>query len=174
MTTTYTPQPASDKQLKFINKLIVERSEALDVLGVTITEVQLLQLSTKGASATIDKLMALPTNSTHPSHAPATKPEALVPGFYMLEGQVYKVKPSQKSDRMYASVLVDAPAGHKATFAYAKGVVYKLTLADRMTPEQAKAYGDLYGRCCCCGKLLTVDLSIERGVGPVCWDKYFG
>jgi hypothetical protein len=27
------------------------------------------------------------------------------------------------------------------------------------------------GRCACCGRPLTVPESIERGIGPDCWEK---
>lgn len=30
------------------------------------------------------------------------------------------------------------------------------------------------GRCGCCGRKLTVPLSIERGIGPDCWEWYKG
>jgi hypothetical protein len=47
-------------------------------------------------------------------------------------------------------------------------MVYKLTSADRMTLEDAKEFGALYGTCCVCGRLLTNEVSIEAGIGPVC------
>ncbi len=36
----------------------------------------------------------------------------------------------------------------------------------------AKAYGMESGRCCVCGRLLTVPESIEAGIGPVCAVKF--
>jgi len=40
-------------------------------------------------------------------------------------------------------------------------------------PEQAAiAYGRRTGKCACCGRKLTVHASIERGIGPVCAEKW--
>ena len=42
-------------------------------------------------------------------------------------------------------------------------------------PEQAAvAYGRQYGQCACCGRELSDPESVQRGIGPVCADKYFG
>ena len=41
-------------------------------------------------------------------------------------------------------------------------------------PEAAAIrYGRETGVCSCCGRKLTVALSIERGIGPVCFERYF-
>lgn len=36
----------------------------------------------------------------------------------------------------------------------------------------AEAYGKRTGICCCCGRELTNDVSIQRGIGPICADKF--
>lgn len=42
-------------------------------------------------------------------------------------------------------------------------------------PEMAaKGFAMASGNCWCCNKMLTVPLSIERGVGPECWKTYGG
>lgn len=42
-------------------------------------------------------------------------------------------------------------------------------------PEQAAiAFGRRFGICSCCGRELTVKESIDRGIGPICFEKYFG
>lgn len=166
--TNTTSIPATDKQLALIRTLLVERAVTV------VTEDHLLRLSKLGASRTIAKLMAMPkVASAKPSYK--QHPDLQV-GVYMIDGYVCKVKPSQTTGRLYVSVLQDAVPGEKGTFR-AKGYQWllpQLTPAHKITSEQAKAYGDVMNHCCCCGKLLTVDLSVERGVGPVCWDKYIG
>lgn len=166
--TNTTAKPATDKQLALIRTLLVERNVTV------VTEEQLLRLSVLGAKRTIEKLLAMP-KVAQAKKSFAQHPELTV-GVYMIDGYVCKVKPSQTTGRLYVSVLQDAVPGEKATFR-AKGyqwLMSKLTPEHKITPEQAKAYGDVMNHCCCCGKLLTVDLSVERGVGPVCWDKYLG
>lgn len=41
----------------------------------------------------------------------------------------------------------------------------------RVTPEDAKRFGDLYGVCMKCSRTLTDPESIANGIGPVCADK---
>jgi len=36
----------------------------------------------------------------------------------------------------------------------------------------AEAYGQRTGVCCCCGRLLTNEGSIDRGIGPICAEKF--
>lgn len=38
----------------------------------------------------------------------------------------------------------------------------------------AEAYGQLTGSCSCCGKKLTAKESVERSIGPVCFERFFG
>jgi len=40
-----------------------------------------------------------------------------------------------------------------------------------MTVDEAARYGRLYGRCMVCGRTLTDEGSIERGIGPICASK---
>ena len=37
---------------------------------------------------------------------------------------------------------------------------------------EAVAYGKLTGRCSCCGRELTDPVSVERGIGPICADRW--
>lgn len=54
------------------------------------------------------------------------------------------------------------------TFRYAPGAVRTLRPEWRMTIEQARAFGALYGTCLRCNRTLTREESIERSMGPVC------
>ena len=40
--------------------------------------------------------------------------------------------------------------------------------------EAAVAFGKLTGACSCCGRALTDKKSVELGIGPICFAKYFG
>ena len=42
-----------------------------------------------------------------------------------------------------------------------------------MSLKEAKKFGQLYGVCCVCGAVLTDEVSIERGIGPICERKGF-
>lgn len=68
---------------------------------------------------------------------------------------------------LYAKVL-DVQTGQ---WSYAKGLVSQLKPEDRLTLSQAAALGKRWHRCMCCGKELTKQESIDRGIGPVCAGK---
>lgn len=94
-------------------------------------------------------------------------------GWYKQGDDYYKVQIAiHGSKRPYAKVLrVD---GDTATWEYAPGMVNRLTEADRLTEEDARAFGRLYGICVVCGAPLTNEESIEYGIGPICRGKAFG
>lgn len=102
-----------------------------------------------------------------------TKPEKveIAHGFYHFEDTVVKVQEARNgTGRIYAKAL-DPQTG---TFTYVPGLVKRLEKgAERLTVEQAAAYGHLYGICVCCGRDLTDEQSIANGIGPVCAKKYF-
>lgn len=92
-------------------------------------------------------------------------------GMYVLGETVYKVqKAVHGSGHLYAKQLV-IHEGANATFEFAKGMIYKLRAGNKMTLEQAKEFGHLYGVCCKCGATLTDEKSIEAGIGPICAGK---
>ena len=93
-------------------------------------------------------------------------------GMYLLDDTVYKVQHAvHGSGNQYAKRLVPNEPGQKAQFVYAPGVVRQLRPKHRMTKEQAKQWGALYGTCVRCGAVLTAEDSIDRMMGPVCATK---
>jgi hypothetical protein len=118
-------------------------------------------------------------------------------GMYIkADGQIFKVQYNRaKGDgrRLYAKQLVvrtlDGGRAVRQTsglldvlkesispladmdFVYASGAIYQLCAEERMTPEQAKQFGKLYGRCVRCGRVLTLEESIDRMMGAVCAGK---
>lgn len=89
-------------------------------------------------------------------------------GMYKLGDTIYKVqKAVHGSGHLYAKKLVVCTDG-SVTFEYAPGALRSLCAEDRMSLEDAKAFGALYGTCCVCGRTLTDEGSIEAGIGPIC------
>jgi len=103
--------------------------------------------------------------TTKKSNQPAAE------GGYQVGDTIYKVK-NGKSGYNYAMELVGQLANGGPRWEIAKGMVFKLTEADRMTAAQVKAFGDLYRHCIYCGKELTRPESIDRGCGPSCAAKH--
>lgn len=90
----------------------------------------------------------------------------LTEGMYSADGDVFKVQRSKESGRLYAKVLQDG------SFEYAPGAMRKLTVADRMSLDEAKAYGRRTGVCCVCGRQLTNPVSVAEGIGPICSGRF--
>jgi len=59
----------------------------------------------------------------------------------------------------------------EAKFIYAPGAIYLLKPEWRMTIDEARKFGALYGTCIRCGLPLTREESIERGMGDICASK---
>lgn len=83
------------------------------------------------------------------------------------DGVIYKVQVAvHGSGRLYGKRLALDPV----EFVYEPGVVGLLQRerAHKLTLEEAKEFGALYGVCCVCGRTLTNETSIAEGIGPVC------
>lgn len=98
---------------------------------------------------------------------PVTRAQAVTVGFYLYGAGVAEVVRNQAGTRLYAKIL-DV---HTGRWNYAAGVVNRLKPEDRLTLEQAAALGKKWHRCMVCGRELTNDDSIDRGIGPICLTK---
>lgn len=164
---------ATDKQVAFLAKLINER-----VIGEagTVTEDSLRTMTKAEASAAIEAALATPrparTTRTAPA-APATT--EVTDGFWTDGTSVAKVQYNLAGTSLYGKLL-DTDSGK---WNYTAGMPNRIRRDGwtKLSLEQAKDLGVLYGRCCCCGRRLTDDSeggSISKGIGPVCESKYFG
>lgn len=151
---------ASEKQAALIERLWADREHGLtdDIKTAALAD-------RKVASSLIDALFNAPKRAV----APVAQLES---GIYTANGQVYKVYWNQEKTRMLAKLLVLGADGEKASWDY-QGMASRFVTADqRMTLEQAKQFGAIYGVCCNCGATLTDEVSIEQGIGPVCAKRF--
>lgn len=121
-----------------------------------------------------------PNGKATESVATAQTPVTLEAGMYRMGETIYKVQLAvHGSGNPYAKrlvqieVTVDPSRVLDVTekvwkFEYAPGAIRDLRPEHRMTLEEAKEFGALYGTCCVCGRTLTNETSIEAGIGPVC------
>lgn len=144
---------ASEKQVALIARLSAERGATYDAAATAA-------MSPKEASAAIDALFALPKVAR-----PAA--EELAIGMYRkADGTMYRVYPGRESHRILAKQLV--PEGDGWGFEYA-GLASRFVVAsERMSLEEAKAWGADFGTCCVCAALLTDPTSVAAGIGPKC------
>jgi len=159
--TSYSTRPASEKQVAFLDKLLAEKDHTF-----TADFISEVKADVKKASSTIDQLLAMPRKRAKAAGGAVTED-----GMYRTpDGTVYKVQiAKQGSGNLYAKRLV-IEDGH-GSFEYAPGAVRQLQADWKMTLEQAKEFGQLYGICCKCGADLTDEGSIAAGIGPICGSK---
>jgi hypothetical protein len=193
--TATSAQTASPKQVKFVTDLYTEYRE---LTQKTAAFISLSDAEKEIVLNTIDNVIPLlaewprPKLSRHIDSMlanvkslraqvrqfdtkPAPTATELESGIYLAcDDEIYKVYRGQ-SGRMLAKVLVvdvhgDAAHGiqGEAHFEYV-GMANRFVKSDqRMTLEQAKGYGAIYGVCCVCSATLTDETSIAAGIGPVC------
>ena len=103
---------------------------------------------------------------------PKPAPVELEAGIYRVGDDWFKVqKAVHGSGQMYAKLLVvDGPGD--GYFEYAPGAIRKITPDHKVSLEEAKKFGNVYGVCCNCMKTLTDETSIAAGIGPVCAKKF--
>jgi hypothetical protein len=180
--------PASDRQKDLIAKLLGEREVPEPYLSACIAYCTNPAATVAGARTMIERLLAMPRGQVV-RHGTVTED-----GMYRnpQTGEIFKVQWNRASGdgrRLYAKQLVlsidggewsriplepvaPAPVKVDARFEYAAGALQRLRPEWKMTRDEAKAFGALYGTCCVCGRTLTDEQSIADGIGPVCGSKF--
>lgn len=166
MTRTATPG-----QIDYMAKLQDERGVYLDTFqGVTV-DPDTFPFSM--VTPVLDYLKSLP-KVMGPVAVKAAR-EELTDGMYQTpDGTIYKLQFAVNgSGYLYGKRLMveeneDNPGQTDVWFERDTTAIRRLTLADKMSQEAARAFGQLYGVCCLCGRTLTDEESIARGTGKVC------
>lgn len=161
---------ATTKQDAFISSLLEQR----DVDEKLLQQVSKIRgnanaYTVKVASAIINELLKCKPMPKAPAAQVAR--QEVTDGMYRdPSGVIYKVQYNRAQGdgrRAYAKQLHVDGYGD-VHFEYAPGAMRFIKPEWRMTLEQAKEFGALYGTCCVCGRTLTNEVSIEEGIGPVC------
>ena len=171
-------RPATEGQLAFIKRLVDERvvvpgTELAQHLDLARSLVMGGAFTTYGASKLIDALKAAPYKGKEASSAPARE---LSDGIYVDkddEGHdhIFKVYVAvHGSGQLCVKRLVVTVDGGR--FEYMGLAAKHLPRnARRMSLDEAKAFGAIYGFCVRCGRTLTDDASIAAGIGPICAEQ---
>ena len=169
-TQVQTGPAASDAQMAFLRTLAEEHGEEV---RTSYTKAE--------ASDEITRLVGLREAAPKGEiRTPARTQKVTEDGMYRTpDGEIYKVQVAvHGSGRLYAKKLValDEPKVMKKgtkthDFVFESGALAKLTPEMKMTMDEMKEWGKLYGTCCKCGLTLTDETSIAEGIGPVCGDR---
>lgn len=149
---------ATDKQVALIAREAPRRVNGQKLVDTVAS----VPMTRKLASDVINALLALPFVPREVAAA-----VVLESGIYRkANGDVFKVYWNQAKTHMLAKKLHVTDGA--ASWEYA-GAAQRFAQPDeRMSLEDAKAFGVIYGVCCNCGRTLTDEGSIEAGIGPVC------
>lgn len=163
---TATAYPPSQKQFDFIKRLIAER-DTTEIDGIiVIFRNTALQgtMTSRDASALIESLMSLPKKAA----AAADEPEA---GVYTDGTNFVRVYLGKESGRMLAKTIILLPEGVEYVYAGAATRVLTPNFR-RMDVDEVGSLGKTFDHCVMCGRRLDDPVSVDRGIGPICADKY--
>lgn len=169
-----------------VNALMAHMRETGDALEGS--EYCYTDLTEDGANALISWLQTVPkktetiTRKDQELAAPMTTSAApskeLEDGMYRNPaGEIFKVYHTQRGFQVAKRLCADGNEDGTSTvwFEYeGKRPLARLNASMRMSYEEMKQFGAVYGSCCVCSKTLTDELSVALGIGPVCGNREFG
>jgi hypothetical protein len=102
--------------------------------------------------------------------ARVAKVELATVGMYRKGGQIYRVDWTAKGYLFAKVATVHRDEGGQTRVSYsgAKGMVAKLSQADRMDVDEVAEFGKLTSTCLRCGRFLEEESSVLAGIGPIC------
>lgn len=156
--------PASEGRIRFIQNLLDERDVPALLAQRWNGHIADGTMTTKMAIDGIEYLKAQPRKD-----APAVE-LVTEPGFYLLDGNVYQVKESKSSGRLYSQLVT----AHGFDYQAGKGAFRSLRAEMAMTIDQVRAYGVATGICCNCSAALSDPISVEIGLGTSCGPNLMG
>ncbi len=183
-------RPATGNQLRYVEDLREQFDEARQdvcaLLGVTYSPTKWgdLPATREQASAAIERGKAAVTaerdrrrqlRAQRQADREATLSGEDAEGMWIIgvigddAAEVWKVQRAHHgSGQLYAKLL-----DSDGTFGFVRGALTRVMREGRkMTLDEAKAYGKLYGICCRCAATLTDENSIAAGIGPICAAKF--
>lgn len=165
---TTTTFPATQKQFDFIKTLIAERH--LDEVDNRVVE-KARELATAGnfSSSQAGSLITFLKHLPRKESVANFEPEA---GIYKtVEGdKYYRVYLGQQSGRMLAKRI--RFINGEVDYMYAGAARLVVKDAVRLSLEEVGELGITTGSCVICGRRLDDPESVDRGIGPVCAEKY--
>lgn len=162
---------ASQPQFDLIKRLLAERTldaELQNRVDVAREAATKGHLSMTRCSMLIDALMAAP--KTVVTHGWAA-------GVYEdTGGNLFRVYFGQQSSRMLVQQIIaehDTMGDMDVSYVYLGTATSKLPRdAVRLPLERVGRLGIASGQCLICGRRLDVPESVDRGIGPVCAERY--
>lgn len=154
---------ATEKQIQLIKKLDAERVVDQDMMRISRDAWRAGSFTKEYATALIGEMLKSPSKK-------AERAEGIAPGIYEADGHLYRVYLGQQSGKMLVK-SVEADEG--VVYIYLGAASAKLPAdARRLSLDEVGELGKTFDHCLCCGRRLDDPESVDRGVGPVCAQKY--
>lgn len=163
---------ATEAQVRYATTLAAQK-------GLALTADDFAKQTKRDVSKAIDMMRAM---VDAPKPATARAGEVTEDGMYRnpTTGEIFKVQVAvHGSGKLYAKKLVklDTPVIKRGKefsygFEFASGAIRTLRPEWKMDITEAAEFGRLYGCCIRCGAVLTLEESIERGMGSWCAGKF--
>lgn len=158
--------PASPARIKFMRDLLVERDVPAEAAARLSSRLDDNNVTSNEAKSYIEWMLARPRVATA---APRRSGPQVGEGFYFHQGQVVKVERSDRGGYLFARIVTGAKF-LKAP----KGMLYRITPDEEMTPEAVAAYGVQHEVCCNCATKLSDPVSKKVGLGTKCGPDLLG
>lgn len=149
--------------------------------GLALTATDFAKQTKRDVSTAIDAMRAM-ADAPKAATAIGASAEVTEDGMYRnpTTGEIFKVQVAvHGSGKLYAKKLVklDTPEIKRGKefaydFEFASGAIRTLRPEWKMGITEAAEFGRLYGCCIRCGAMLTLEESIERGMGAWCAGKF--
>lgn len=174
---------ASDKQLDLMLRLADER-QVTDAQGTRLAGLILAhredgeKISMSKASEIIDWLLAQPFRDQAPRDPSGLDLSDLAEGRYAVGDVLFQIQ-APEAGRWdgwvfvkNGSEYVDEKFGSQKPGGTYRGVHSDLLGTILEDPIEALThYGRITGRCGVCGRTLEDEVSVARGIGPICWGR---
>lgn len=177
----------TSKQVAFIEKLMAEVEANIENMTSQTAKnaVHYIKVAKKGladgtmskrnGSQVIENLIRF-NKTNYLAHEEAALERAnrvLAPiGVYKHDNEIYRVvKVRGGSDNRYAQKL-SVIEGRNPQWLSAHGYVWKLKVEELISPQVAAQMGRATGYCVICGRHLSDEESVAKGIGPICAQRY--
>lgn len=156
--------PPTEAQVGFLDKLLAERQHDFPASYADAAKADASQMR-----IAIDTLVGRPKAA---KPAAASTDEPVDYGMYKQArtGDLFRVYPARQGGHLLSKRLIILEDG-SAEFMYEGAAKRNVKASEKMTLEEAKAFGHQFGVCCMCAALLTDPESVAAGIGPVCAGK---
>jgi acyl-CoA reductase-like NAD-dependent aldehyde dehydrogenase len=187
-TTTAVVNPASEKQVAFINTLLAERD--IDAISEAAIRAHLSTLTKKQASGFIDILLAAPKSETkviasqkagiQEALSKAPKSKYAVPADELdimltdtpLTGDLLFIEIREYMNNLYMRRLTGSVGGFTRWKVPNDDAVLIMNIISQDPYKYTKLFGEHYSCCGSCGAELTDPISRELQLGPECRKKF--